>query len=198
MPATDASMDDEIEPLEVTDPELRRMLGMFDTPAFARRGQDLEHALKFLHARLRRNRAELLEMVRLRLRRTIVGFESPEAWAAAVGVPFEAIWSAVGGDEPPAWGSSCGSARRRRALARELVASIERFNRRWAGLMGEINLAPINRMIEQYNRYYVLEKECVLRSSRLAARHFAPHPPVTIDDLWTAFPALPLPTTARG
>ena len=63
-------MDEEsAPPIETTnDPELRQMLGLFDAPAFARRGQDLEHALARLHARLRKVRSEMLDMVRLRLR----------------------------------------------------------------------------------------------------------------------------------
>ncbi len=38
-------------------------------------------------------------------------------------------------------------------------------------------------MIDQYNRYYVLEKECSLGSARLAARHFTPKPPLTREAL---------------
>jgi hypothetical protein len=48
-------------------------------------------------------------------------------------------------------------------------------------------------MIDQYNRYYVLEKECVLGSSRLAARHFVPKARLTAEALLAAHPVLPVP-----
>ena len=59
-----------------------------------------------------------------------------------------------------------------RTVARDLIASVERFNKRWGQFLEALNLDPINQMIDQYNTYYVLEKECVMGSPRLAARHF--------------------------
>ena len=58
-----------------------------------------------------------------------------------------------------------------------------RFNRRWAQFLERLNLEPINTVIDQYNRYYVLEKECVMGSARLAARHFQPVPRLTTSTL---------------
>ena len=51
-------------------------------------------------------------------------------------------------------------------------------------------------MIDQYNRYYVLEKECVMGSARLAARHFTPVERVTKPSLLEEHPALPVPELA--
>jgi hypothetical protein len=51
----------------------------------------------------------------------------------------------------------------------------------------------VNRLVDRYNRYYVLEKECTLRSARLAARHFEPKPRVSHDALLERYPPLPLP-----
>src|SRR5207249_10288943 len=94
---------------------------------------------------------------------------------------------------PPAWAARLAPIRRRRAIARDLVASVERFNRRWARFVGELDLGPFNRMIDQYNHYYVLEKECVLGSSRLAARHFVPRARLTAESLLAQYPVLPVP-----
>jgi hypothetical protein len=78
-------------------------------------------------------------------------------------------------------------------VARALVASVIRFNERWATVLGQLNLAPVNRMIDQYNRYYVLEKECVLGSARLAQRHFTPKVHLTGRALGEEYPPLPVP-----
>jgi hypothetical protein len=52
-------------------------------------------------------------------------------------------------------------------------------------------------VIDQYNRYYVLEKECVMGSSRLAARFFTPIPQLTPERLLRDHPLLPVPDLVR-
>lgn len=180
---------DEAPPIEVVDPEMRAILGMFDVPAFARRGQDLEFTLRVFHDRLRRQRDEWLEMVRMRLRQWSAAVEGPEAWRGHFAGPLEDLWRRAGG-EPPTW-SNAATPRRRRAIARDLIASVERFNLRWARRLERLELGPINAQIDRYNRYYLLEKECVLRSARLAARHFSPRPRLTVEGLLGEYPPLP-------
>lgn len=183
---------DESGPLTSTDGELKELLGLFDAPAFARRGQDLEYALARLHARCRRARDELLDMVRLRLRQWSASSTGLDDWSGSFAAPIAPLWSLCNA-KPPAWASRPAPARRRRAVARDLVASVNRFNRRWAAFLDRLNLEPVNRMIDQYNRYYVLEKECVLGSARLALRHFTPKPRLTVADLAEEYPPLPVP-----
>ena len=60
-----------------------------------------------------------------------------------------------------------------------------------------LNLEPTNTVIDQYNRYYVLEKECVMGSARLAARHFTPVPQLTTATLADDHPTLPVPELRR-
>ena len=48
-------------------------------------------------------------------------------------------------------------------------------------------------MVDRYNHYYLLEKECVMGSARLAARHFVPRERVSLDGLLARYPALPAP-----
>ena len=183
---------DEPIPLESADPETRQLLGLFDVPAFARRGQDLEYTLARLHARCDRERSAMLEMVRLRLRQWSALATGPDDWSPPFAAPVAPLWPPAGSD-PPAWAARPGPGSRRRAVARDLVASLERFNRRWARFLGEIDLGPINRLVDHYNRYYLLEKECVLGSSRLASRHFVPREPLTREALRASFPELPVP-----
>jgi hypothetical protein len=88
-----------------------------------------------------------------------------------------------------------------RALRRAVVVlqtSIRRFNRRWSAFLAELDLAPLNKQRDDYNRYYVLEKECALRSPRLAREGFRELRPLTLDDLAAQFPPLPVFRLAEG
>jgi len=170
--------------------ELNELLGLFDMPAFARRGADLEYALRRLHARLARDRAGMLDMVRLRLRQWAAAATGPGDWPGVFRGPVDALY-ALAGASPPEWAARPATDRRRRAAARDLAASVGRFNRRWADRLDTLPLDGLNRQVEHYNRYYVLEKECVLGSARLAARHFVPRPMVTREDLRADHPPLP-------
>ena len=189
-------MEDDAMPMEVVDPEMRELLGLFDAPAFARRGQDLEYAIERLRAHCRRERGKLLEMVRLRLRQWASALEGPDAWTTVFVAPIDELWTLCEA-EAPVWADSPAPERRRRAIARDLVASLVRFNRRWAKFLAELNLGPINNLVDQYNRYYILEKECYLGSVRLAARHFIPRARLTADDLAAAYAPLPVPELRR-
>lgn len=184
--------DDAPAPMPTVEVELNDLLGLFDVPAFVRRGKDLEHSLERLHARCLREHGTMLELVRVRLRQWAGAAAGPDAWRAIFTAPIDPLWP-LSGAEPPSWAERPSSARRRRAIARDLVASVERFNRRWAQFLGSLDLGPFNRMIDQYNRYYVLEKECVLGSSRLAARHFVPRERLTPESLLARHPVLPVP-----
>ena len=85
------------------------------------------------------------------------------------------------------------SARALRQAFNELRESIRRFNRRWREFLGELDLRRINVLRDGYNRYYVLEKECALRSPRLARQGFRPLEPVAPQDLEALLPPLPEP-----
>jgi hypothetical protein len=179
-------------PMSGASNEMKELLGLFDAPAFARRGQDLEYALARLDARCRRERATMLEMVRLRLKQWAAVATGSETALEVFIAPIDGLWPASSAS-PPLWADRAAPARKLRSVARELVASLERFNRRWGRLLDETNLEQINRMIDHYNRYYVLEKECSLGSARLAARHFVPRPRLTRPTLLEAHPMLPIP-----
>ncbi len=174
--------------LYTTDPEMRQLLGLFDVPAFARRGQELEFALERLDARCRREREAMLDMVRLRVRQWASLSTGTDDFA-----PLDRDPSSLSALEasPLPWASSAGSARRRMNAARELIASVDRFNRRWSKFVLDLNLGPINRLIDHYNAHYVFEKECVFRSSRVASRGFRPRTQVTPEGLLDAHPCLP-------
>jgi hypothetical protein len=85
--------------------------------------------------------------------------------------------------------------RLRRSLAR-LVEWLEAFNHRWNAFLLKLNLQPINDLRDGYNRYYVLEKECALRSARLARQGFQRLQALTVGELLKYFPLLPVPQLA--
>ena len=182
-------------PLGNVEGEIKELLGLFDTPAFVRRGSDLESAIRRLREHLRRDRLAKLDMVHLRLKQWAKSATGPDDFRDVFRAPIFP-WYALAGAESPQWASLPASPRSRRAVANDLIKSVERFNTRWAETLNAIRLEPINRQIDNYNRYYVLEKECVLGSARLAARHFVPKTPLTLDELIEEFPYLSQPERA--
>ena len=57
----------------------------------------------------------------------------------------------------------------------------------------ETDLTEVNALREGYNRYYLLEKECAVRSARLARQGFRRLEPVTLEELAALLPPLPVP-----
>ncbi|MDG3003601.1 hypothetical protein [Paludisphaera mucosa] len=163
-----------------------------DVPAFVRRGQDVEFLISSLHERCRRHRLARLDMVHVRLRQWAKVATGPGDWADAFLGPIDGLWP-LAEAESPAWSRRPGSPRQRRAIARDLVASVERFNERWAAFVARLDIDLVNTAIEHYNAYYVIEKECVLGSARLAAMFFTPLVKVSAASLLADHPPLPVP-----
>ena len=74
------------------------------------------------------------------------------------------------------------------------MRSFQRFNERWSKYLHEVDLGPINRLRDGYNRYYLLEKECALWSARIAQSGFVPLNFVTTADLLKEFPLPRVPS----
>jgi len=178
-----------------TEAEIRELMGMFDTPSFARRGHSMEYSLARLHDRCRSQRSSMLDMVRMRLKQWTQVSTGPDDWRDVFAGPISELWTLSQADAP-SWSQSSQSTRRRRAVARDLVASVTRFNDRWLSHLNQLNLEPINVMIREYNQFYLLEKECVLGSTRLASRFFRPEVEVTVEFLIQSHPPLPVPQLA--
>jgi len=80
----------------------------------------------------------------------------------------------------------------------ELARSFARFNGRWLAFVEELDLAPLNKLREDYNRYYLLEKECALWSPRIARIGFVPKKPATLEDMLDELPLLKVPALAQA
>jgi hypothetical protein len=105
---------------------------------------------------------------------------------------IEPLWP-LSEAEPPQWASEPAPLRRQLDIARDLIAAVSRFNQRWRQFLDDLKLEAVNRVIDDYNRYYLLEKECVLGSARLAARFFTPVPRLSPEQLLREHPLLPVP-----
>jgi hypothetical protein len=173
------------------------MLGRYDAPAYVRRALRVQRAYDDLLAWCQCQREQMLAMVRVRLA-TVYALAGN--WSALA--PFlvddsqyhvlaqmhqDLAPELLGPLEP-----TC-SPRALRLALRELCTSIERFNQRWRMYLAELSLATVNDERAGYNKYYLLEKECAVRSAVLARLGFRPLEPLTIAELAEVLPELPMP-----
>jgi hypothetical protein len=176
--------------------ELRELIGLFDAPAYVRRARQVEAAHDQLVERCRRQRDEWLTMVRVRLRQFVAragGWAGARSWMADDAMLEVLI--RLHGALRPAVRVAPPRTESMRVLRRAAVAlqeSIARFNKRWEAYLGCLDLQPVNVLREGYNRHYLLEKECALRSARLAREGFRPLKPLTADEIAAVLPPLPV------
>ena len=175
----------------------QQFLAQYDVPAYVRRARQVQDAYDALLDRCRRQREEWWRMPRLRLGTL---HELAGDWAALR--PWLADDSQIRVLEHlhilleprlrlPV-GRTSSSRVLRRAFA-ELQESLEHFNRRWQGFLANVDLSEVNALREGYNRYFLLEKECALRSPRLARQGFVRLEPLTPEALASLLPLLPVP-----
>jgi hypothetical protein len=176
---------------------VKQFMAQYDAPAYVRRGRRVDAEWEFLLARCRRQRDEWLELVRVRLAmlHALAG-----DWGRLVPLLAEAEHAEalrrLHAELRPELRLPVAATESLRALRRavaELAESAERFNRRWGEYLATVDLGPVNAARDGYNRWYVLEKECALRSARLARQGFRPLSPLTLEAVVAALPPLPVP-----
>jgi hypothetical protein len=171
----------------------KKVLGRYDAPAYIRRARDMEESFNALVSRCRNRREEMLRMVRSRFRmlqslaRDLICLRNYVADEAQI-ERLQRIQHEINTHKGVAITASPRSIRR---ALEDLNRSIEQFNRRWETFVSTVDLFEVNALRENYNRYYVLEKECVVRSPRIALQGFRPVPPVNPNDILILFPVLP-------
>jgi hypothetical protein len=176
---------------------LKTFEAQYDAPAYVRRARQVEDAWDGVLHRCRQQRDEWLVMVRTRLGllRGLAGDWGPLGpWLAdgdqvAVLEHLEALLQPR--LRAPVEPTSSGRALRR--ALRELTDSLERFNRRWQAFLPGVDLTQVNELRDGYNRYYLLEKECAVRSARVARQGFRRLEPLTTEALAAVLPPLPVP-----
>jgi hypothetical protein len=182
-------------------PEFQQLLASFDAPAFIRRARGVQEALAHLLAKCRAQRDEWLKMTRLHLGRlhALAGdwsalrplLAADEQLSVLVSL-HDSLAPKLRVPPPPTT-----SVRMLRRTLRELVGNLERFNTRWQPYLEQVDRTTINELREGYNRYYVLEKACALRSDRLARIGFEPMAHFTVAELAAHLPLLPVPKLAE-
>jgi hypothetical protein len=176
---------------------VKRFLAHYDVPAYVRRARQLEEVFEDLLTRCRQQREELLGMVRVRMGelQALAGdWDVLRPWLkeesqVSILRELHTLLRPRPGFSPR---RNASSRARRRAL-QELCVSLEHFNHRWQAFLQAVDRTGVNALRDGYNRYYLLEKECALRSARLARQGFHRLPPLTVEELAALLPPLPVP-----
>jgi hypothetical protein len=172
-----------------------QVLGHYDAPAYVRRALRVQDALRNLFDVLGGKRDEWLTMVRLRLGQLLA---LAGDWAMLLPLLRDEdrlkILKDLYSSLSPKLRSPVERTTSQRVLSQallELQESMALFNRRWRQHLQRVDLGPINALRADYNRYYLLEKECAMGSSRLARQGFSRLELVTHADLEGWLPLLP-------
>jgi hypothetical protein len=177
--------------------EFKQFLTLYDVPAYVRRARETQGALDQVLHRCHVKREEWLKMVRVRLGLLHGLAGTWERLAPLLAGPEEIeVLRRLHGDLAPRLRAPVHPTTSMRALRRalaELRESLERFNERWRAFVPTVDLAAVNALRDGYNRYYVLEKECAVRSAHVARHGFRRLEALTTDDLLTLSPPLPVP-----
>jgi hypothetical protein len=173
------------------------LLAQYDAPAYVRRARAMEQALESLLDRCGRKREQWLELVRLRVGalRAMAGNWENLRMVLADDTQL-ALLQKLHETLAPKLRVPIAPTSSPRQLSQALVnvqQSIGRFNQRWVNYLAGVDLSEVNEHRLKYNRYYLLEKECALRSAAAARRGFVRLPPLRMQDLTELLPPLAYP-----
>ena len=175
----------------------QRVLGHYDAPAFIHRARRVQEALDHLLTRCRQQREQWLRMPRLHLGmlKSLAGdWQRLQPWL--VNEDQINLLRELETELAPRLQTKIEPTTSARLLQRSLRTlrdSLETFNRRWLDFLPTVDLTAVNKARDGYNRYYLLEKECSMRSARLARKGFVRLEPFTTHELMTMLPNLPVP-----
>ena len=175
----------------------QQVLAHFDAPAYVRRARRVQQAFDDLLAHCRRQRDDWTTMLVIRLGtlRMLAGTWdnlAPHLASDEQVDALERLWEVLKPELQVRFEPTNNEKRLRRELV-QLVSEVEALNRRWTAFLPTVDLSQVNRLRADYNRYYVLEKECAVRSAVVVRHGFRPLSPLTPADLAEALPELPVP-----
>jgi hypothetical protein len=178
--------------------QFRQVLVGHGGPAFLRRAAEVNSAYERLLDSCRQQRKEMLAIVGLRLETLHALAGNWNALRPLIAEQSQLVALTLLHDELnpqlrcPVLPTNSERVLRR-ALA-HLIESTENFNQRWLDYLRSIDLSAINRLREGYNRYYVLEKECAVRSASLARIGFRALEMLEWEHLLAVLPLVPVPS----
>jgi hypothetical protein len=176
---------------------VKRVLGSFDVPAYVKRGLRLEAEERALLGRCASLRDKKLLRVKLAVITCWATLKQPEDLSPHCSSPTEfhhllQLAELVTPERRPL-AQRPASPRRIAKRLRQLIDEGQRFNETWRRLLDAIDLGPLNAMIADYNKFGLFERECAMRSVRLAAHGFQTRRPWDRADLFRHFPLLTIP-----
>lgn len=176
---------------------LRQFLAMGGTPAFMARAARVEQEWQRIVQLCRKQRKEWLQVARVRLGRLIA---LAGDWKHIRPLLSEerdlSILIELHNELQPQLRVPIQPNRSVRILRRaiiQLCESLEFFNARWQKFLLKVDLQPLNVLREKYNKYYIMEKECLIGSSVLAKKGFQKLEPLTVHDLLEILPLEQVP-----
>jgi hypothetical protein len=171
----------------------QRLLGLYDVPAYVRRARRVEEAILALEKKIEQQRTELFLSVRKAFARWE---EASRRFPASCSLLDESTRQRLVllAERLPAhplirtipllWPV------RPKRIWQDLADAVRTFNNRWNQWATAVDLGPINRMIDDYNKHYLVEKECAFRSVRAASRQFQPMQRIDRQELIDRYPPL--------
>ena len=174
---------------------VKEFMAQGGTPAFVVRAEAVRQTWEHLLAACRRQRDEWLAFVKMRLGRLYALAGDWPALAPLVGDAQLAVLRELHEQLSPKLRVVTPRTDSLRTLRQALVAlneSLQRFNTRWREFLPKVNLAAVNEARDKYNRYYLIEKECLVGSPRVARVGYSPLSPASIKDVEAMFPLLPV------
>lgn len=170
----------------------KRVLGLFDQPAYIRRALRVEDAIRAIEEKIDHERKLMLAPVRraLAVWQELLR-QKPDAAKLLTDRQAEAIAGVASMIDGPTSHGAIGVWTRPRRVLGQLASAIDRLNERWVQYVEAVDVSLIEQRIDEYNRYYLLEKECAFRSPRAAARGFVHMPPFDRQRLLDRHPRLP-------
>jgi len=182
---------------EERDGVFQQLLAAYGQPAYVRRARGVQDALEKVLAQCRQRRDEWLLMPRIHL--GVLRGLAGGRWEplAPLLMPGEAAvleeLHRLLEPRPRLPITPSDSLRKLAKALATLCEGLERFNARWLEFVPTVDLKRLNELREAYNRWYVLEKECAVRSVTTARAGFVPLEPMTPEGLLALLPPLPVP-----
>lgn len=187
---------------EIDDAASKLVLGQFDAPAYIRRARNVESDLEGLLAQLGTLRRDWLNRPEKLFHEWKSRAGSWDRLAGWLKKPEQISylrkldgWLQPALKYPPPPSRWFFGASRAVETLREMIRG---FNQAWKTHLESLDLTPLNLARDNYNRWYLLEKECAIGSFHIAGRGFQPLPPVSSRDLLAVLPLLPEDGSEEG
>ena len=176
-------------------PSAQQLLATFGGPAFVRRARQCEAVWQEALEAAAQQRQVWLEQPQWRLARlrTLAGdWDCLRPLLAEPAQLADLIhWDAVWQRKLRAPCHRTESSRPLRQALLDVQQVFATFNRRWSTYLAERDWSELNRLRQEYNQFYLLEKECALSSWSVVQKGYRPLPPATSNDLLMVLPHLP-------